>query len=133
MPERTMRGNSPKQVRTIVDESVKRARSRMGKAEPWVSTITEAAFQRQIQELAALLGFSHQYHVKWSMQSAAGFPDLVLLAPTKGRTVFLEVKGPKGKLSPKQADWLEALRQAGNEAAAVWPKDWPLLYPSMDC
>ena len=82
---------------------------------------------RQIQEFAALLGFSHIYHVRWSMQSAIGFPDLLLASPSRGRTVFLEVKGPKGKLSPKQIEWLWALKQAGNEAAAIWPKDWDKL------
>ena len=41
-----------------------------------------------------------------------GVPDLCLLFPG-GRTIFLELKAPKGKLSPHQADWIKATNAMG--------------------
>jgi hypothetical protein len=42
---------------------------------------------------------------------AAGFPDIVALAP--GLVAFLEFKTAKGKLSDNQAEWLDRLHEMG--------------------
>ena len=46
-----------------------------------------------------------------------GFADLVVLA--EGRVLFLEVKGPEGRLRPAQADFRDAVRAQGFPWALV--------------
>lgn len=61
------------------------------------------------------------YHTHDSRHSAAGFPDLVLV---RERIVYAELKTTKGKLSPSQAAWMEALRAAGGEVYLWRPCCW---------
>lgn len=43
---------------------------------------------------------------------AAGFPDLIALAPG-GKVAFIELKSPKGRLTPNQSEWLALLGDMG--------------------
>lgn len=54
-----------------------------------------------------------------------GFPDVVLAKESRGfnRALALELKGPRGRLEPGQADWLEALDGALVDARLVMPAD----------
>jgi hypothetical protein len=68
--------------------------------------LAEAAFQRQVEQLAAFYGW-RTYHTHDSRRSAAGFPDLVLIRGPE--LLFVELKTDRGRLSAAQAAWLEAL------------------------
>jgi hypothetical protein len=52
-----------------------------------------------------------------------GFPDLLLVR--RNRIVALELKAAKGRVTPEQAAWLDALREAGADARVIWPADYP--------
>jgi len=94
--------------------------------------VTEADWQRTVVELAQTLGYTHIYHTHNSRHSAAGFPDLVLVRPDavgagRGwhiRVVYIECKGTKGQPTVEQQDWIETLRDAGQEAYCFWPDQW---------
>lgn len=83
--------------------------------------VTESAFQAQVIEYAeARLWLV--YHTYRSTRSPAGFPDLVLVRLS--RCIFAELKTEKGRPSPAQLKWLDALDLAG-ETAYLWrPSDW---------
>lgn len=83
-------------------------------------TPTERQFQQQVLGLARLLGW-RSYHTWSSIHSAAGFPDLVLVRPP--RLVFCELKSARGRLSPAQQDWLEALGACPGVEAFCWRPD----------
>lgn len=51
----------------------------------------------------------------------AGFPDLVLV---RDRVLWIELKVGANTLSASQADWLEALRDAGQDAFVLTDEDW---------
>lgn len=59
------------------------------------------------------------FHVRWSMGSDSGFPDLVLMRRRDGRVLFRELKTDKGKVSDRQAAVLELMTACGLDAA-VW-------------
>ena len=82
--------------------------------------VTERAFQRQVNDLCALLGWL-TYHTHRSDRSPAGFPDSVMVRG--GRVIFAELKTERGRLAYAQEKWRDALRGAGTE--------WYLWRPSM--
>lgn len=85
------------------------------------SAMTEAQLQSLI--LAACKAFGHHcYHTHDSRRSQAGFPDLVIVGRHRG--MFREEKTDTGLLTPAQAGWLAALRQAGFDADVWRPADW---------
>ena len=52
-----------------------------------------------------------------------GFPDVV--AVRDDRTLFLELKAERGRVSPEQQDWIARLTAAGQEAHVIrLPGDW---------
>lgn len=51
----------------------------------------------------------------------AGFPDLVLV---RERVVYVELKSAKGRLSPRQREWMQALVAAGQEVYVWRASDW---------
>lgn len=106
------------------DRSEREPVRRMPTLESWQS-LTEAAFQRQIQDFAAFCGFNLIYHTRYSLGSPSGYPDLTLVSESKQRVLFIEVKGPKGVVSPAQRVWIDGLRNAGQEAYVFKPQDWP--------
>jgi len=86
------------------------------------SKLTEAQFQRQVVELAKLCGWSVAHfrpartEKGWRTPvtaDGAGFPDLVLARPPE--LVFAELKSERGKPSPAQVRWLEALCEVAAE------------------
>ena len=96
-------------------------------------TIREADFQQSVMELAELSGWS-TLHVRTSMQQgryltatsgtmARGWPDLVLVRGS--RLLFVELKGPKGRLTPDQVRVLEVLGQLMVEVPEI-PDDFPI-------
>lgn len=80
-------------------------------------TITEKAFESQVKGLAIVFGWKY-YHTWRSIHSPAGFPDCVMVRGT--RLIFAELKSKKGKVSPKQQEWLDALRQVPCAEVFLW-------------
>lgn len=88
--------------------------------------LSEAAFQAQVIQLATLCGWL-AYHTRDSRGSAGGFPDLVLVHPTRRRVVYAELKSERGKVKPDQIRWIEALQSAGQNAHIWRPRHWPII------
>lgn len=86
--------------------------------------MTEAAWQAQIEQVAALLGWL-TFHPYDSRRSREGWPDLVCSRPP--RLLFLECKRERGQPTAEQYDWLERLRASGQEAFCVWPSQWDFV------
>jgi hypothetical protein len=89
--------------------------------------ITEAQFQRDVEQLLTLHGY-RWYHapankpVHGRIQNIkAGFPDLV--AVRGKRLLFIELKRQIGRLGPDQPEWLEALSRTGAEVYLWRPSD----------
>ncbi|MEM4720500.1 MAG: VRR-NUC domain-containing protein [Candidatus Methanomethylicaceae archaeon] len=79
--------------------------------------IKERDILRQIREFLALLG-PRCYVIRQhqSLGSTRGVPDLTgcIYHPHGGSRFFaIEVKGPRGRVTPAQAKHLEAIKQAG--------------------
>ncbi len=86
---------------------------------------SEADFQRQIIELAELMGW--QWFHAWDMiKNTPGFPDLVLLHPEWHRVAFWELKSAIGKPTLDQERWIYALQRVHGQidAAFLRPADW---------
>jgi len=101
--------------------------------------MTEAEFQRQVIQLAALRGWLVHHArparvrvkgvetYRTPVQGHKGFPDLVLAR--RGRVLLVELKASKGKLSPEQMFWRQALtggvQPEEYSGWHVWrPYDW---------
>lgn len=85
-----------------------------------VPTPTEREIQSAIVRMAKQLGYL-VYHTQYSLGSAPGFPDLVIAG--HGCVWFLEIKGPRGKVSEQQEAWISELCEAEIPARVVWPED----------
>lgn len=95
--------------------------------------ISEAAFQRQVMDLAQLHGWrvSHFRAARTRdgrtitpvAGDGAGFPDLVLCHRERG-VLFRELKTDRGRLRDTQVDWLDDLDAAGADASVWRPGDW---------
>lgn len=84
---------------------------------------TEAQFQQVVMGAARRLGW-RIYHTHDSRRSQPGFPDLVLVHTLHG-VLWRELKRAKGgRVSPEQAEWLECLTIAGQDARIWRPQDW---------
>lgn len=89
--------------------------------------ISEAVFQEQVLQIASLYGWSW-YHTYDSRRSNPGFPDLVLIrGGSRPRTIFLELKSTKGRLTEDQQFWLRHFLDMGWESYALWPDDFDLV------
>lgn len=85
--------------------------------------VSEQQLQDAIVDMAHRLGW-RTFHVYDSRRSNAGFPDLVLVR--RSRLIFAELKVGRGRLSREQAEWKQALHDAG-EVVYVWrEEDWRL-------
>jgi hypothetical protein len=82
--------------------------------------ISERDFRHQVIDLCKLLGWKH-YFTWTSIHSPKGFPDLVLV---RERVIFAELKTEKGKVTPNQQEWLDALKQANQEVYLWRPSDF---------
>jgi hypothetical protein len=63
------------------------------------------------------------FHVRWSMGSDAGFPDLVLIRRKDRRLMFRELKRDGKNPTPRQAAVLELMTACGLDAAVWRPAD----------
>lgn len=91
-------------------------------------TLSEAELQAMVIQTARLYGWrcSHARPAmnragKWStpVQGDVGVPDLLLARD--GVVILAELKGAKGKLTPDQGLWIDALGDHGR----LWrPTDW---------
>lgn len=79
---------------------------------------SEAQFQQAVTDFADLRGWLWWHDVD-SRRNKAGFLDLVLLHPRTGQLLFVELKSAKGRVSPDQQRWIDALRRGGH-AVHVW-------------
>ena len=64
-------------------------------------------------------------HHRRSEMTNPGWPDLVIKAPV-GRVgvIFRELKKQKGRVTPEQQEWLDALTAAGMDADVYRPSDY---------
>ena len=85
---------------------------------------SEAVFQSHVVNLAKQLGYSLVYHTHDSRLSEPGFPDLVMVNPKSGATVFAELKSQTGRVRPEQESWINGLRASGQVAELWRPADW---------
>jgi hypothetical protein len=92
-------------------------------------TTKEADYQRTVVEAAKFAGWlvhaelpaqtaSGRYLTR--IQGDAGFPDLVLVHPTRKMVLCVELKRRPNKATDKQMVWLQALSAAGVSAALVF-------------
>ena len=98
---------------------------------------SEAGFQRVVIDLARRCGWvvahfraSLARSGKWATAvqgDGAGFPDLVLVHPCWHQTLFVELKSERGRVRPEQELWLEALREAGQQAMVWRPSMWGVI------
>ena len=99
-----------------------------------IDSLTEAQWQRQLVDLAALLGYQWVHFRpgltragRWAVAVqgtlGVGFPDLVLVHPTKGRVLFVELKTDTGRVDPDQSRVHDILRAAGAEVYLWRPRD----------
>ena len=97
--------------------------------------LTEKDFQRQVVELAKILGW-RVYHPFLSKWSERGFPDLTMVRARDRRLLFAELKREKGVVSEAQREWIDLLgaldighdRPHADDVSVevfVWrPSDW---------
>ena len=89
------------------------------------TAMPEAELLSRVRTLAKRHGWLC-YHTRDSRGSEEGFPDLVLVNPE--RVIFAELKAPSGKLTERQAVWLEMLRHTGRVEVYLWrPGDWSTI------
>lgn len=94
----------------------------MVKPHPGKIIVTEKDLREQVRDLCGIFGWK-LYFTWTSMHSPRGFPDLVLAHPGKKRIIYAELKSEKGKVTPEQQRWLDALRQCGQEVYVWRPAD----------
>lgn len=91
-------------------------------ADTYRSRQTEKEFQATVVETAEKLGWL-AVHFPNAIINPTGWPDLILI---KGRrTIFAELKSMRGKLGPKQREWLASLEAIGAEVYTWTPDLWP--------
>ncbi len=97
-------------------------------------TTSEDALQTKIIELAKLEGWL-VHHVRpaqtgkgWRtpLQGDKGYPDLTLVHPD-GLVVIAELKAMRGRETPEQARWLDAMNGAELHSYLWRPDDWSYI------
>jgi hypothetical protein len=90
--------------------------------------VTEAQFQRQVTDLASLLGWRWAHNAD-SRRTQAGQPDLTLI---RERVVYAELKTDTGRVRPEQESFMAALRAAGAEVYVWRPRDFPHVKATLE-
>jgi len=95
--------------------------------------LREADVQRLVTDAAELFGWqwchfrpaqtAHGWRTPVSGPLGAGWPDLVLVRVHDRRLLFVECKGPNGRLTPEQGAVIDTLRAAGLDVRVVRPED----------
>ncbi len=96
---------------------------RLDYASLFASRMSERELDQAVRDLAKWLGV-RCYSVRNSSAGIAtsrGYPDLTLCGPR--RIAFRELKTVKGKLTPEQTGWGEALTGAGQDWKVWRPGD----------
>jgi VRR-NUC domain-containing protein len=63
------------------------------------------------------------FHPFDSRRSMPGFPDIVMVRPPS--VLFVETKTDRGRMTPAQQVWMQALQQCPGIETYVWrPDDW---------
>ena len=88
--------------------------------------VTEAELQSQALKLMRDMGWK-EFHDRVAWKSDPGWLDVTAVHVGMRRTVFIEFKKETGKVSPKQQEWIDAHRAAGNEVMVVRPSDWAVF------
>ena len=84
--------------------------------------MTEKELQTVVLSLAGVTGWL-RYHTYDSRRSHPGFPDVVLVRD--GEMLCVELKSEKGRVTPDQRTWLDAMGRVPGVQAHVWrPEDW---------
>lgn len=114
-----------------LDERYAAAAAKEARKAPKAATITESQFQRQVIELAQLLGwrvaaFRPALNARGQWRTAvqgdgAGWPDLVLV---RDRVLFRELKRDGAYLEPRQKVWRDQLVAAGADWGVWRPRDF---------
>lgn len=91
-----------------------------------LNAVTETQWQAQVEAWAKRAGWLG-YHVRDSRGSARGFPDCVFVRPQTGEIVFAELKTERGRVSPSQQVWIEALRACNQRVFVFRPADEDLV------
>jgi hypothetical protein len=87
-----------------------------------VIKLTEKQWSQQVVDYAKLRGWLC-YRTWTSIHSPAGYPDLTMVRD--GVLVFAELKTEKGKVTPSQQEWLDALTRHPMVSVYLWrPSDW---------
>ena len=99
------------------------------RAQDLVLALPEAEFQSMIVDRAKARGWLVHHDrgdYRQTIAGDAGFPDLCL---ARGGTVlFIEVKSEKGRTSPAQDDWINALPSV----IVARPSDWSKVIDIID-
>jgi len=82
--------------------------------------LTEAQWQKQVRDLMLMFGWKI-YHARYSLGADPGWPDL--FAVRAGRAVAAELKGPRGKFTEAQAEWLAELAFVDGIDTYLWRPD----------
>ena len=88
------------------------------------AAMPEKRFQAAVISVAQTHGWLY-HHTYDSRRSVAGFPDLILV---RDRLIAAELKTARGRVTPAQTDWLEALAAAGVETYVWRPDDWHSIH-----
>jgi hypothetical protein len=83
-------------------------------------SLPESAYGSQLEGLLNLYGWLW-YHTHDSRRSKAGFPDYT--AVREHELLFIELKGPKTRVSAEQRVWLEALTLLSSRIRGETPDD----------
>src|SRR6266568_2387284 len=90
------------------------------------ASLSEQDFMQQIIDLAHIYGWLC-YHTYDSRRSAPGYPDLAFCHPTRCHYFLAELKAERGRLSPAQKLWIDALHAAGIECHVWRPSDFDAI------
>lgn len=97
-------------------------RQRDAVVDPFAAAMSEADLLDSVRQLCRALRIP-VYHTFDSRRSPEGFPDLVCIR--NGEILFRELKTMKGKCTPAQLQWLDALSHVERVSVGIWrPSDW---------
>ncbi len=94
-----------------------------------LAPITEKDFRQAILDLCRYTGW--KYYFSWtSIHSPAGFPDLLLVRGSE--LIAAELKSERGRVTPAQQGWIDALSRAGIEVHVWRPADFNAIVARLE-